>query len=342
MTGDHALGPIDPVIVGGWQLAAGHTPGRSLDGPAVLEAYWGAGFRRFDCADIYTGVEALLGDFRRAHGLGDALKVHTKYVPDSTELTALTPARIERAIDRSRRRLGVERLELVQFHWWNTDVEGYLAALEGLTALQDAGKIRAIGLTNFSAEVSEEIVTHGVPVTAIQTQLSLLDRRPTGRLATLVDAHDIRLLAYGSVAGGLLSDAHLDSEPPPEPHEHRSLTKYLLIVDELGGWGALQALLRALRDVADARSSDVATVASAYALAQRGVAAAVVGVRHTRHLARHAELRSGFALDAADLRALDAARARYPEVPGDVYDLERDRDGRHGRIMRYDLNREER
>jgi aryl-alcohol dehydrogenase-like predicted oxidoreductase len=335
------LGPIDPVIVGGWQLAAGHTPGRSLDGPAVLEAYLDAGFRRFDCADIYTGVETMLGDVRRAHGLNEnAMAVHTKYVPDSSELATLNADRIERAIDRSRRRLGVERIELVQFHWWDAGIPGYLAALEGLTALQSAGKIRAIGLTNFSADIAEEIVAHGIPIAAIQTQLSLLDRRPTQRLAALAERHGIGLLAYGSVAGGLLSDAQLGSEPPPEPHEHRSLTKYLLIVEEVGGWGALQTLLQALHEVAEARGSDVATVASAYALAQQGVVAAVVGVRHSRHLARHAELRDGFALDDADLQTLDAARARYPEVPGDVYALERDRHGRHGRVMRYDLNRE--
>jgi aryl-alcohol dehydrogenase-like predicted oxidoreductase len=334
------LDDIDRVIVGCWQLAEGHASRRDLAGMEVLEAYYRAGFRRFDCADIYTGVETLLGEFRRAHGLGeDELAVHTKYVPDSSDLATLTPEQTERAIDRSRSRLGVDRLELVQFHWWDTAVPGYLAALESLMALQQRGKIRAIGLTNFDSGLTAEIVGHGVPIASIQTQISLLDRRPARRLAAFAEAHGIPLLAYGSVAGGLLSDAHLGSEPPAEPHENRSLTKYLLIVEELGGWGALQALLRALRSVADAHGSDVATVASAYALAQRGVGAAIVGVRNVRHLERHAALRSGFTLDQDELHTLEEVRARYPEVPGAVYALERDRDGPHGRIMRYDLQR---
>ncbi len=338
-----ALGYQDRVILGCWQLAQGH--GSDVeDGAAVLEAHVGAGFRVLDCADIYTGVEALIGRFSAAHGLGpDDLRVHTKYVPDLEALPGLRPDDVERAIDRSRSRLGRDVLDLVQFHWWDYAVPGFLDALEALLRLQREGKIRAIGLTNFDAERLRTIVEHGVPIASIQVQYSLLDRRPGGALAAVARQHGVDLLAYGSVAGGLLADAYLGRPDPGRPdlgqaYENRSLTKYRLIVEEVGGWGVLQALLRELRSVADEHGSDVASVASAWCLRQPGVRACIVGIRSRRHLERLAALRDAAPLDDADVARLDALRARHREVPGEVYALERDREGRHGRVIKYGLN----
>ena len=86
---------ISRVIRGGWQLAGGH--GASIASEAVddLVAFCEAGISTFDCADIYTGVEELIGEFRaeyaRRHG-EEALrqvKVHTKFVPDLDTLADL-------------------------------------------------------------------------------------------------------------------------------------------------------------------------------------------------------------------------------------------------------------
>lgn len=327
----------DRVILGCWQLASGH--GRDVEeGHAVLEAHVDAGFRTFDCADIYTGVETILGDFARAHGLGpDELRVHTKYVPDLGELASLGPSDVERAIERSCDRLGRDALDLVQLHWWDDAAPGYAGVLAALRQLHERGVVRAIGLTNVGVPRLREVLESGVPVTSVQTQYSLLDRRPRGAFAGLAAEHGIDLLCYGSVAGGLLSDRYLGRADLGATHENRSLTKYRLIVDEAGGWTALQALLAELRAVADELGSDVATVASAWCLRQRGVRACIVGIRSTRHVAALRALRDEVELGDEALARLEAARARFPEVPGDVYELERDREGRHGRIMRYGL-----
>jgi len=328
---------LDRVVVGCWQLAQGH--GTNVeDGRAVLEAYASAGFRVFDAADIYTGVEALLGDFVAAHGLRGAVRVHTKLVPDLAALPTLTADAIARAVDRSLARLRVDALDLVQFHWWDLAVPGYLEALDALAEQRRQGKVREIGLTNFDRARLAEILAHGVSVASLQAQASLLDRRTRGAFAELAAAHGVDLLAYGSVAGGLLSGAWLDRPAPAGTPENRSLVKYLLVVEELGGWDALQALLRELRDVADARGSDVATVASAWCLRQPGIRACIVGARSRRHLARHVELRDEAPLTDAEVARLERARAAFPEVPGEVYALERDREGRHGRVMKYGLN----
>ena len=332
------LDHVNPVIVGCWQLAQGH--GRDVeDGNAVLEAHFRAGFEVFDCADIYSGVEELIGRFIAAHGLSaDELRVHTKYVPDLAALPGLQAADVERAVDRSRARLGREVLDLVQFHWWDYTVPGYLEALDALAALRHQGAIKAIGLTNFDAERLREIGERGIDVASIQVQYSLLDRRPRGDFSAVARGHGIDLLAYGSVAGGLLSDAYLGRDDLGPEHENRSLTKYRLIVDEIGGWDALQALLRGLRAVADERGTDIASVAGTWTLQQPGVRACIVGVRSRRHVSRLAALRDAPPLDDAELARIAALRQRFPEVPGEVYALERDRQGRHGKVMKYGLN----
>lgn len=336
---------VDPVILGGWQLAAGH--GRDTeDGFAVLEAHYAAGFRTLDCADIYTGVEDLIGAFARTNGLGPTdLRVHTKLVPDLAALATFDADAVERAVDRSCERLGREALDLVQLHWWDDGVPGHERVLEALHALAERGRVHGIGLTNVSTARLRSSLELGVPIASVQVQASILDRRALGAFADLAARHGVDLLAYGSVAGGLLSDRYLGADDVGLPdaaggvaHENRSLTKYRLVVEELGGWPTLQSLLAELRAVADGCGLDVAGVASAWTLAQPRVRACIVGVRSRRHVDALVRLREAPPLGAADLERLEAARRRYPEVPGDVYALERDRSGRHGRIMKYGLN----
>ncbi len=330
---------LNNVIIGGWQLAEGHSEAAQTEGLKVVETYYEAGFRTFDCADIYTGVEALLGSFIKAHGLtSDDIKIHTKYVPDMTSLASLTKEDTEATIDRSRARLGLGALDLVQFHWWHYPSGDYLAALDSLNELKRAGKIKEIGLTNFDAARLEEILEGGIPVASIQTQYSVLDRRAAGRLEPLTRDHDIALLCYGSVAGGLLSDRYLGQAAPQAPFENRSLAKYMLIVEEMGGWEALQAVLEVLKRIADAKGTDVATVASAYCLSQPGVRACIVGARNTKHLKEHLQLRHGVQLSQQDVAEIETVRRRFGAVPGDVYGLERDTEGKHGRVMKYNLN----
>jgi aryl-alcohol dehydrogenase-like predicted oxidoreductase len=334
------LASNDRLILGCWQLARGH--GRDVEDPErVLEAHVAAGFGTLDCADIYTGVEETIGRFAAAHGLGpQQLRVHTKYVPDLAELERLRPDDVRAAIERSCVRLRRDALDLVQFHWWDYGVPGFLEALETLHELQREGRVHAIGLTNVDAAHLRAAVDHGVDVAAVQTQFSLLDRRPRGAFQRLAADAGVAILAYGSLAGGLLSQRHLGADDIAGGPENRSLVKYRLIVEEIGGWSALQALLGDVQSVADELGSDVASVAAAWCLAQGGVRACVVGIRSTRHVERLVALRDAAELPDAAMARLERARGRFPEVPGEVYGLERDRDGPHGRIMRYGLNEE--
>ena len=334
---------ISRIIKGGWQLAAGHSTGISSDPVGDMFAFARHGIDTFDCADIYTGVESLIGEFlarNRACADPAPVRVHTKYVPDLDELRGLGRRHVERIVDRSLRRLGQERLDMVQFHWWNTGVPGYVEAAGWLRALQQAGKIDRLSLTNFNTRVTREILEAGIRLATTQVQYSLLDQRPEKGLVDLCAANGMHLLCYGTLAGGFLSERWLGAADPladSAPLENRSLTKYRLIIEEAGGWPLFQSLLETLAAIGRKHGVSIASVAARWVLEQPRVAGVIIGARDTKHLDRYAEL-FRFSLGADDQREIDALRGQMTVPNGDVFDLERDRSGRHGRIMKYNLN----
>jgi aryl-alcohol dehydrogenase-like predicted oxidoreductase len=304
-----------------------------------MAAFVEAGFTAFDCADIYTGVEELIGRFRREYpDLARRVRVHTKFVPDLDRLEHTDGAAVEAIVDRSLRRLGQERLDLVQFHWWDYTVPRYVEVALELERLRRKGKIDRIGITNFGTPQVRELLDAGVPLLSHQIQYSLLDDRPQHGMVELCRDRGIGLLCYGTIAGGFLSERWLGVPAPEGPLENRSLVKYRLVIDEFGGWPLFQQLLQALAAVAARHGCDISSVATRVMLDRPGVAAAIVGATSIAHLAAH-QRTGALELDEADRAAIEAVTALRQGPSGDVYELERDRDGPHGRIMRYTLNR---
>jgi aryl-alcohol dehydrogenase-like predicted oxidoreductase len=334
---------ISRVIRGGWQLAGGHG---AVDREAVqadLLDFYRAGVTTFDCADIYTGVEQMIGDFRAAtldRFGADALaqlKVHTKFVPDLDVLPRIDRAYVRGVIERSLRRLRTERLDLVQFHWWDYTVQGWIEAAGWLHELRAEGKIDLVGGTNFDAAHLEALAVGGAPLAALQVQYSLLDRRPERTLVEASRRLGVGLLCYGTVAGGFLSERWLGRPEPTGALENRSLTKYKLIIDDFGGWPLFQDLLQVLAQIARRRGVDIAAVASRYILDRPGVAAVIVGARSAAHLPALDGL-ARLRLLGEDQDQIAAVLAGSRPLEGEVYGLERDRGGRHGAAMKYNLN----
>jgi aryl-alcohol dehydrogenase-like predicted oxidoreductase len=335
---------ISRIIRGGWQLAGGHGDVARDAAIADLVASAEAGITTFDCADIYTGVEELIGAARRAyadrHGAAalKAIKIHTKFVPDLAHLHEVDRIYVRTIIERSLRRLGQERLDLVQFHWWDYAVPGCVDAVRWLEELREEGKIDLIGGTNFDTPHTEKLVASGVPLASMQVQYSLLDARPEHALVGACRKHHVHLLVYGTVAGGFLGDRWLGQLEPQAPLENRSLTKYKLVIDDFGGWDLFQALLRVLRQVADRHGVDIATIASRYMLDLPQVAAVIVGARNREHLIANLKV-AAVKLSDPERAEIGAVLAQRKGPEGDTFELERDREGRHGRIMKYNLSR---
>lgn len=331
------------VIKGGWQLAGDHGPVDRAQAIADMAAFVDAGITTFDCADIYTGVEEMIGAFiadlrnRRGAEVADRVVVHTKLVPDLTRLEDLTHAEVEAIVDRSLRRLGLNRLPLVQFFWWDLSKGAPLKSLEVLKTLQDKGKIANLGVNNWDVAQIAPFVEAGFDIASAQVQYSVLDRRPAGTLVPWGQSNGVQLLCYGTLAGGFLTDAWLGHPDPGFAFENRSLVKYRLIIDEFGPWDLFQTLLQTLQAIGDKHGVSLASVATRAVLDRPGVAGAMVGARYARHLPQTLQVFQ-VTLDAADRAALDAVLAQAKGPNGPVYGLESDRTGRHGRIMKYNLN----
>ena len=285
---------VPRVINGGWQLSAGHALERPLDLADASRAFnrlIDMGFDTFDCADIYTGVEDFFGGIireRRKAGLR-LPQIHTKFVPDLNDLANVTPAYVENIITRSLRRLGVERLDAVQFHWWDYSVPGMVDVAGELVRLQEKGLIRLISTTNFNAVELRKLIDAGIPVATNQCQFSVLDRRPAMRLERLCRETGVKLLCYGTVAGGFMSEKWLGA-PKPDHFENRSLVKYALVIEDSLRWEGFQALLALMKEIGDPLGLSIANVSTLWTLSRPEVAAAIIGTRSSRHVDGNAAL----------------------------------------------------
>jgi len=291
--------------------------------------------------DIYTGVEEALGEYisttRQATGKRPSMEIHTKFVPDLDVLPTLSAAHVRAVVVRSLNRLRVPALDMVQLHWWDWGVAGYRQAGLWLQDLVAEGLIRRIGVTNFDIEHLRELMDAGVVVESNQVQYNLLDRRVERDMGAFCQASDVQLLCYGGLLGGFLADKWVGADMPTEPLENRSLAKYLLIIEDAGGWLLFQDLLVGLQEISRHHQVTVSTIALRWLLDQPGVGAVIIGARNAKHVPSLQEVFT-CALSKEDHIRIRALLQPLTVPPGPVYGLERQREGRHGSIMRYNCN----
>lgn len=335
---------ISRLIKGGWQLSEGHS-GQIDRQKAVSDMFdfVNEGITTFDCADIYTNVEDMIGQFlaeyRKTHGQDEVskLRVHTKFVPDISILSTISKRDAEAIIDRSLKRLGQDRLDVVQFHWWDFDVPKYVEVVNYLKDLQRAGKIENVSLTNFDILHLKDVLESGVSIFSNQIQYSVLDHRPEHGMKDFCTKNNIKIFCYGTVAGGFISEKYLGVPEPKEPLENRSLTKYKLIIDDLGGWDLFQEVLKTLAEIGRKHNASLTNIATKYVLDQEGVSAIIVGARNTSHIQDNNRA-FDIELDEEDNKKLNELFDQYDHIPGDIYSVERIKGGKHAGIMKYNLN----
>jgi aryl-alcohol dehydrogenase-like predicted oxidoreductase len=307
------------ILNGMWQVAGGHghiDPARAVD---EMVRYHEAGFTSWDLADIYGPAEDFIGDFRKrlAREKGEAelsrVQAFTKFVPEPVRMTK---SFVEQSIDRSRRRMGVDAIDLVQFHWWDYSSPYWLDALRFLSDLRDAGKIRNVGLTNFDTAHMEDMAAAGIKIASNQVQYSIIDQRPSVRMAGFCKKNSSVLFAYGTVCGGLLSEKYVGRpEPSMAQLDTQSLRKYKKMVDLWGGWKLFQELLAVLKEIAAKHSASIANVAARYIMDRPAVAGVIIGTRlgiaeHRQDNARVFQLK----LHDDDMRQIAEVTARSRDL----------------------------
>ena len=303
---------ISRIINGMWQVAGGHGYIDHELAIADMMKYHDAGFTTWDLADIYGPAEEFIGQFRRrlselkGNEEPDRIQALTKWVPQPGRITRSI---VKENIQRSLRRMGVSSLDLLQFHWWDYNNPYYMDALKYLSDLRDEGIIKHIGITNFDTERMQIMVDSDLQIVSNQVQYSIIDRRPEVKMIPFCMKHNIRLLSYGSLCGGLVSERYLGRVQEPSTAELNtlSLRKYKQMIDAWGGWNLFQNLLSTLKEIAQRHNVSIANIAASYILANSAVAGVIIGARLgiSDHINSNAQIFS-FSLDKSDCDAIDA------------------------------------
>lgn len=280
----------------------------------LLDRFVDAGFETFDTADMYSTwvpgnqggeSETIIGEWMKSRGNRDRVVVITKVGMEMPQGKGLSAHWIEQAVEDSLRRLQTDRIDLYFSHVFDADVpvEETLRAYERLIS---AGKVRAIGASNHSAEqlaaalkASDE---EGLPrYDVLQPEYNLYDRASyEGPLRDLAIEQGLGVITYYSLASGFLSGKYRSAEDLGKSPRGGGIERYL---DHRG-----QQILSALDKVAKVHDAAVAEVALAWLIARKGVTAPIVsasGLDQLENLIRSTRLE----LSADDIAQLDQASA---------------------------------
>jgi aryl-alcohol dehydrogenase-like predicted oxidoreductase len=211
---------------GGWQLGSyGWGKVSETETVKAIHRAIDTGISLFDTAPIY-------GLGRSEEILGKSLGVRRKNVIIATKVglvwkknktfekfTDSSPVNIEREVDMSLRRLRTDYIDLYQIHWLdpNTPIEDTLLAME---KLRQSGKIRCIGCCNFPLGLIKELLKYGA-IKTVQIPYNLIDRKVEEHLLPFCKENGIAVLAYSSLARGLLTGKY-DRNAKFESDDHRS------------------------------------------------------------------------------------------------------------------------
>ncbi len=320
----YALAPdlsVSRVLTGLWQIADMERDGASVDrdrATAAMTRYVAAGLTTFDMADHYGSAELIAGAYR-TRAPEPTAQLLTKWVPKPGPVPK---SDVRAAVERALSRLRVEAIDLLQFHAWNYADPSWLETLFLLQELRHEGLIRHLGLTNVDTAHLRVVIASGIDVISNQVSFSLIDQRAARELAPFCAAHGVHLLAYGTLAGGWLTERWLGLEEPDWEHTGTwSQMKYGRFIRAAGGWHALQRVLRAAAAVAARHGVSIANVASRFILDQPAVAGSIVGARlgEREHIDDTRRV-FGFRLTDADRSELQGALATLLPIPGDCGD----------------------
>ena len=285
----------------------------------MLDRFRDAGGNFVDTADVY-------GDGESERTLAPWLARHRDEVVLATKVRmrvsdppgeGLAPERIRAACDASLKRLGVDAIDLYQVHAPDPDVplEESLEALDGLV---QAGKVRALGASNFPAwllawAVAMQDREGWAPFLSLQPQYSLVERSIEVEILPFCRAAGIGVIPWGPLGAGFLTGKYArDSEPPPgsrmaeagdeieEARHRRAVGRNFRVVDEA-------------RAIAEAKGATIPQVALAWMLGVDGIVAPIVGPRTFEQLED--------LLGAVDVTLDDDERARLERhaAPPEMY-----------------------
>src|SRR5215207_4814394 len=285
----------------------------------MLDRYLEAGGTLVDTADVYSdGVsEETLAPWLARHRDDVVLATKLRFGVSDPGGSGLAPDRVVRACDASLRRLGVDAIDLYQVHAPDPDVplEETLEALDGLVR---AGKVRALGASNFPAwllawAVALQDREGWSPFVSLQPQYSLVERSIELDLLPFCRAAGLGVIAWGPLGAGFLTGRYRRGEPPPEGSRMAEAGDDLEEAQHRRAIERHFQVLDAAEEIAAERGATVPQVAIAWMLGVEGVTAPILGPRTLE------QLEGILGADEIELTSEERARLEAPAPPPELY-----------------------
>jgi aryl-alcohol dehydrogenase-like predicted oxidoreductase len=301
----------------GTMLMGGRTPAE--ESHQILDRFLDAGGTFVDTADVYGDGESerTLAPWLAAHRDEVVLATKVRMKVSDPPGEGLAPDRVRAACDASLRRLGVDVIDLYQVHAPDPDVP-LEETLEALNGLVEAGKVRALGASNFPAwllawSIAMQDREGWAPFVSLQPQYSLVERSAELELLPFCRAAGVGVIPWGPLGAGFLSGRYRRGEEAPagsrmgdapddveEAVHRRAIERNFQVVD------AAEAIARE-------RGATVPQIALAWLLGVEGVTAPIVGPRTLE------QLEGVLGADAIELTAEERAALEAPAPPPVVY-----------------------
>ena len=315
---------IPPVIIGLWQIADIERKNANFNPASVvenMEAYLDAGLNFFDMADHYGSAEIIAGLlYKKRKEEGKSLPVlATKWVPkpghNSKDI-------VKDAVTLALNRLQVDQLDLLQFHAWDYTDPSWIETMFYLDELRKEGYIKALGVTNMDTVHLKMAIDSNIPIVSNQISHSLFDQRAVNKMIPYCLENKVRVLCYGTVAGGLFSNKWLgEVEPSIEELPTWSLMKYKRFQEEVCDWKQFQDLLKQLDGISKKLDLSIAQLASLYIKDEFHCNSVIIGARlgELEHITENKQV-SNMALDEESKAAISALIKEFKSVNGDCGD----------------------
>jgi aryl-alcohol dehydrogenase-like predicted oxidoreductase len=309
---------LSTVSLGCWAFMGGDLWGNQeqheLDN--IVAAALDLGINLFDTAEGY-------GDGCSEQRLGQALASRRNSALIATKVSGqhLAPGDLRKACERSLTNLGTDTIDLYQLHWPNHSIP-LADSVGALTALQEEGKVREIGVSNFGPLDLEELV-HTGRVESNQLLYSMLARMIEHEVVPRCIEHQLSILCYSPLAQGLLSGKWKTADEVPESRARNRLfscERPETVHDEPGCEEQMFATLARIREIGSELGQSMATVALAWCLHKPGVTTVLAGARSPEQVALNAKA-AQLELDSDTVRQLDEASQPVKDWLGTNLDI---------------------
>ncbi|GMV91024.1 MAG: putative aldo/keto reductase [Candidatus Hydrogenedentota bacterium] len=232
-------------------------------------------------------------------GEHDGMKTVTNEGKEVTLVRNLTPESIVHEVDQSLQRLGIEQIDLYQCHWPDPKTP-VSETMDALLEIQKQGKVRAIGVSNFTVEMMRDCLKKGY-IASDQPKYNPLEREIEKDVLPFCVEQQIGVLAYSPIAQGLMT-GKVTRDRTFDEGDARADKPWFSVENRK----RVLAMLEKIKPIAEAHDATLAQVATRWVIDQPGITTAIVGARNEEQVTENAKAGS-IKLSADELAAIRAA-----------------------------------